>query len=52
MRSSRLWVRNQALWVRIGSSEKALPRWAFSSLLKSAGVKMRVVTRSRRRLGM
>jgi len=49
--SSRLWVRNQALWVRIGSSEKAEPCQALSSRWKSAGVKMRLTTRSRVRFG-
>src|SRR5690606_19361724 len=44
--SSRLCGRNQALWVRIGSIEKAEPRWALSSSRKSKGVKWRTVTRS------
>ncbi len=44
--SSRLCGRNQALCVRIGSSEKAEPTCALSSSRKSSGVKMRLVTRS------
>src|SRR5690606_2934260 len=52
MSRSRLWGRNQALWVRMGSNEKAEPRWALSSSRKSTGVKKRLVTRSARRPGM
>jgi hypothetical protein len=52
MRSSRLWTRKNALWVRIGSREKAEPWWAFRTRWKSRGVKMRLVTRSSRRFGM
>src|SRR5690606_15955138 len=49
--ASRLWGLNQALWVRMGSSENADPRCEFSSSRKSSGVKKLLVTRCSRKPG-
>ena len=43
--SLRLWGLNQAVWLTLGSTAKAFPRWAFSSEAKSSGVMMCITSR-------